>query len=160
MYPSRLSVSDERRLRESNPQVTACMSVANPVGFNRRWRPFPHVGADVVSPARQAGSVVTGKQKKTVVSESSCAIRVHRGEREPRIPYGRHSETRRGIGRSGVGLVWLPAEDSNLEQAAPKADVLPVAPAGNMGVLTVVNDERIEERSSRPSSFPHMMARS
>lgn len=55
-----------------------------------------------------------GGKQKTVMSESSCAIRVHRGEREPRIPYGRHSGTRRGIGRSGVGWAWLPAEDSNL----------------------------------------------
>ena len=53
--------------------------------------------------------------RKTVMSESSCAIRVHRGEREE-TSYSVWPSLRngRGIGRSGVGLVWLPAEDSNL----------------------------------------------
>lgn len=90
---------------------TAIMSVANPVGVNRRWRPFRTLGRtptpllDRLAPMRW----------KPVASEPTCAIRVvearEKGTSHPVWPSLRNE---RESEHSGVGLAWLPAEDSNL----------------------------------------------
>ena len=99
-----LLVPDERRLRESNPQVTACTSVANPVGFNRRRRPFRTLGR---TPAPLPDRPVPTRRVNRRVGTVARHTDVHEArEGEPRIPYGRHSGTRRGVGafRSGIGM--------------------------------------------------------
>lgn len=75
---------------------TVLQTVANPVGFNRRWRPFRTLGR---TPAPLPDRPVPTRRVNRHVGTVARHTDVHEArEGEPRIPYGRHSGTRRGVG--------------------------------------------------------------
>ena len=83
---------------------TVLQTVANPVGFNRRRRPFRTLGR---TPAPLPDRPVPTRRVNRRVGTVARHTDIHEArEGEPRIPYGRHSGTRRGVGafRSGIGM--------------------------------------------------------
>lgn len=132
MYPSRLSVSDERRLRESNPAMHGFAAVANPVG----------VIADGVLSARWGGRRLPcltgrfrygGKQKNRhvgIVVRHTCPSRRERRNLVFRMAFT--PKRKRGWAfRSGIGVA--PRRGFEPRRTVPKTGVLPLHQRGIAG---------------------------
>ena len=114
MYPSAYPYPMRGDCGSRTQPCTVLQTVANPVGviadgvLSARWGRTPAPLPDRPVP------VWRETEKPSCRNRRAPYVSIEAREKKPRIPYGLHSETRRGIGRSGMGLVWLPAEDSNL----------------------------------------------
>lgn len=114
-HVSALLVSDERRLRESNPAMHGFADRCQPGWRNRRWRPFPHGRrrTPLLWPDRPVPAQRENRREKPLTEHRTPYGFPSRREIDLEVSYGLRSETRRGIGRSGVGWAWLPSVDSN-----------------------------------------------